>query len=307
MIYHGFIIAGKQDVELPTRDRASGPDPALATVLGTRRDGQARAHSARSLLITVLGEMVLTNGGSAWTQTLVDTMALVGVGEKSTRQAISRLAQRDWLTGETHGRRRHWTLTPGMRELLEHGARRIYGIGDPPEWDERWLLVLAGTAEPRRRTRYRLTTGLGWAGFGSLGPTVWVSPWVARHDEASRVIDETGTPAAIFRAELTAMGDPRAITRRAWDLDVLADRYRAFLTHSQSADPTTDPATAAGDLIRLVHGWRRFPFLDPGLPRTLLASDWPGWPAARRFAELHRRHRTGAQRWWQQTEERYAA
>ena len=35
--------------------------------------------SARSLLMTILGEFVLPRGGSVWTQVLVSTLALFGV------------------------------------------------------------------------------------------------------------------------------------------------------------------------------------------------------------------------------------
>jgi phenylacetic acid degradation operon negative regulatory protein len=39
--------------------------------------------------------------------------------------------------------------------------------------------------------------------------------------------------------------------------------------------------------IPMVTEWRRFPYLDPGLPLELLPEGWPGLVAERLFAELH--------------------
>ena len=48
--------------------------------------------SARSLLLTVLGEFVHARGGRVWTGTLVDALGALGVEQKSARQALARAA-----------------------------------------------------------------------------------------------------------------------------------------------------------------------------------------------------------------------
>ena len=63
----------------------SAPDP-----FSRRRE--VAATSARSLLLTVLGEIVLPAGTPVWTQTVLDLLATVGVEEKSARQALARTA-----------------------------------------------------------------------------------------------------------------------------------------------------------------------------------------------------------------------
>jgi phenylacetic acid degradation operon negative regulatory protein len=47
------------------------------------RRREVRHTSARSLLMTVLGEFVLPAGRPVWTWVLVDTLAAFGVAEKS--------------------------------------------------------------------------------------------------------------------------------------------------------------------------------------------------------------------------------
>ena len=84
--------------------------------------------SARSLLLTVLGEFVHPNGSPVWTATLVDALQVLGVEEKAARQALTRTAAEGMLSSERHGRRVLWSLTPQGHALLEEGTRRIYGF-----------------------------------------------------------------------------------------------------------------------------------------------------------------------------------
>jgi len=47
-----------------------------------------------------------------------------------------------------------------------------------------------------------------------------------------------------------------------------------------------------------VHAWRRFPFLDPQLPRELLPANWSGSQAAELFHRRHNQWRPAAERHW---------
>ena len=75
--------------------------------------------------------------------------------------------------------------------------------------------------------------------------------------------------------------------------------HRALLALAAFAplDPVTDPETLIAQTM-LVHEWRRFPFLDPGLPPDLLPPGWPGADAAALFRARHERWRDGAARCW---------
>jgi phenylacetic acid degradation operon negative regulatory protein len=85
--------------------------------------------SARSLLMTLLGEYVLPRDRPVWTSVLVNTLATFDVEEKSARQALARTAAEGWLVSDRVGRRVRWSLTPPGRKLLTEGARRIYEFG----------------------------------------------------------------------------------------------------------------------------------------------------------------------------------
>ena len=90
----------------------------------TRRQ-ELGAASARSLLLTVLGEFVLPSGRPVWTATLLDLLADLEVAEKAARQAIMRAADSGWIEGSRLGRETRWALTEAGTRLLREGTDRI--------------------------------------------------------------------------------------------------------------------------------------------------------------------------------------
>ena len=258
---------------------ASDPGPALS------RRHAAGAASARGLLFTVLGEFVLPTGGSAWTSAFIDVFDRLGVEEKAIRQALARTAADGWIKPERHGRRTRWWLTPDGERLLTEGTERIYAFaGSQRDWDGSWLLVLARVPESDRPTRHLLRTRLSWAGLGSPVPSVWITTHTERQAEVEQVLRQTGvTGGQIFVAKHQSGGELAALVAQAWDLPAIDQRYQEFL--ADFASPAApDPLTR---LIELVHAWRRFPSIDPGLPARLLPAGWSGARAAKLFAARH--------------------
>jgi phenylacetic acid degradation operon negative regulatory protein len=250
--------------------------------------------------MTVLGEFVLPAGRPVWTWMLVDTLAGLGVTEKSARQALARAAAEGLLVSERIGRRTRWELTPSARRLLSEGARRIYEFGRSERiWDGRWLLLLVSVPESKRDLRHRLRTRLSWAGFGSPEAGVWISPHLGREDEALEVVKELGLAACAmsFTAAFGRIGGQDEMVSRAWDLTALEERYEAFLADFGGLEPA-GRAEALRAQTRLVHEWRRFPFLDPQLPRTLLPANWSGAKAAELFHRKHADWRPAAEQRW---------
>jgi phenylacetic acid degradation operon negative regulatory protein len=246
----------------------------------------AGAESARGLLLTVLGELVLPAGGSAWTSAFIDLLGRLGVEEKAARQALMRTAGAGWLRSERVGRRTSWHLTPAADRLLTEGTERIYGFAPGRAgWDGRWLLVLARVPESDRSARHLLRTRLSWAGLGSPSPGVWVSTRADRAGEVETVLGEAGVldGAHVFVAEHTGHGDLAAMVGQAWDLGAVEAAYRDFLASFATA-VTPDPLAR---LVELVHAWRRFPSLDPALPAELLPPRWSGATAAALFRRRH--------------------
>jgi phenylacetic acid degradation operon negative regulatory protein len=249
------------------------------------------------MLLTLLGEFVLPGDGMAWTGAILTTFERLGVAEKAARQALMRTSNAGWLEPEKLGRRTRWRLTQSAEKLLTDGAERIYSFGPAPEWDGRWVLVQVRIPESDRRARHVVRTRLTWAGFGSLGAGLWISPHLVRVTEAERVLREAGVADAahVFVARRTGMTGTRAMVAQAWDLPAIEAEYERFTAEFGAQAPEDDVLARQ---LALVHAWRRFPSLDPALPRELLPARWTGTMAAQLFARRHEQWLDGSHREW---------
>jgi phenylacetic acid degradation operon negative regulatory protein len=254
------------------------------------------------MLFTLLGEFVLPGEGSAWTSAVLAAFERMGVAEKATRQALMRTSNAGWLSAEKVGRRTRWLLTPSATKMLTDGARRIYSFGtlltSPGQtWDGQWVLVQVRIPETDRRARHVVRTRLAWAGFGTLGPGLWISPHAAREQEAMRVLREAGVAADahVFVAKRAGLSETRDMVAAAWDLPGVEAEYEQFVNEFRSSSAPRDVLLRQ---LELVHAWRRFPALDPALPRELLPPRWTGTRAAELFSDRHQRWLEDARREW---------
>ncbi len=276
---------------------------AVPTEQWARRSQALGVPSTRGYLLTVLGEFVLPVGGRVWTAALLDALGALGVEERTARQAVWRSAERGLLESERVGRRTRWALSDAARRLLTEGARRIYSLHrEPRPWDGRWLLLYVSVPESQRDLRHRMRTRLGWAGFASIGSGTWVSPWIERETEAREVLEDLGLAAAArsFIALPGGIGDVGEMVTTTWPLGEIGAGYAAFLERFATAPTPTTGYDAFVNQVRLVHEWRRFPFLDPDLPGELLPRDWSGYRAAEQFHHLHEQWRSSAWAWWRE-------
>jgi phenylacetic acid degradation operon negative regulatory protein len=287
-VTHGSAAASPS---APGQAANTTPTPTGSAEDAFSRRREVAATSARSLLLTVLGEFVLPGCEPVWTQTLLDALGAVGVEEKSARQALARTAADDVVVSERAGRRVRWTLTPSGERLLSEGAERIYAHGAPRvPWDGRWLVLVVSVPEAQRALRHQLRTQLAWAGLGSPAPGVWVCPDAGRVTEAHRALTDVG----LDEGALVIVGGTHGglsdseLVAQAWDLRELEARYAEFVDRFGGPEPDpADPTAILAAQVRLVDAWRRFPFLDPQLPAELLPVSWVGARAAEVFRRRH--------------------
>jgi phenylacetic acid degradation operon negative regulatory protein len=124
---------------------------------------------------------------------------------------------------------------------------------------------------------------------------VWITTHTDRQAEVERVLRQAGvTGGHVFVARHQGSGELGTLIAQAWDLTAIEERYEEFL--AEFASPSAaDPLTR---LIELVHAWRRFPAIDPGLPAGLLPARWSGARAAKLFATRHARWSPEAMMQW---------
>lgn len=260
------------------------------------------APAARSALLTLLGEYVLPACGSTWQETLIGGLETLGYKTPAARRALARSVSAGWLATERRGRRSRVHLTPATADMLRSGTDRIYSFGDGWRWDGRWLLVVLRVPEERRAVRHQVRTRLAWAGFGSLGGGLWISPHVERERELHDAAGAASVAELVsFHAEIGDVGDPAKVVAEAWDLDEVSRAYRDFVARFDRLRPSSPQAVFRAQ-TQLVHEWRKFPFLDPDLPADVLPAHWPRQRAHDLFGERHSQWHGEAQQYFRTLE-----
>lgn len=280
-------------------------DEPSAGLRAGRRLTPARGPSARAYLLFVLGEYILDEDSpGAWTQTLLDALSLLGFEENAARQAVTRSASAGWLASQRSGRRARWLLTPAGREYITVAKRRIFSPGPDHDWTGDWLIMLTSLPENNRVLRHRLRTALGWAGFGSPAPDVWISPHPSHAKEAREVIGSLGADvqATIMHAQLDNPQERHRLVTQAWDVGDLDARYQAFMAELAAVTPTS-AADAFTARLHMLYRWRRLLLADPGLPPMLLPQDWSGEQARRRMTDRYVAWQRLASEWWNARED----
>ncbi|HSE08302.1 MAG TPA: PaaX family transcriptional regulator C-terminal domain-containing protein [Nocardioidaceae bacterium] len=243
---------------------------------------------ARSALFDLFGDHLRSREDRAPVASLVRILAPLGVTAPAVRTAISRMVRQGWLTPVEVEGGRGYALTERATHRLEDAAARIYRTRDSG-WKGAWDLLVVG-AVPSRTGRERVRSGLSFLGYAQLTDGTWISPYASPEVDALLASER----ASVTRFEAYD-GDPTELAARAWDLDALGAAYATW--HAEAGELVADPGRVLGVassdederafVVRshLVHEWRKFLFIDPGLPVELLPPDWPGHAAARFFAE----------------------
>lgn len=268
-----------------------------------------RAGSPSSMIVTFAGCYLRRIGGWIAVADLIDCLGVAGVSEPAVRQALVRLKSRGFVAAEKRGSAAGYALTATGHADLAPGDRRIfrYGQADPADG---WVLAVFSVPEDRRHQRHQLRAQLGWLGFGTVGPGVWVAP-AALELPARELLVAGGLDTYVIWFRAASVDAPDVA--QWWDLSALRVHYERFLDSwrdraggsgtstaaeagSGAVETSGRPAADAGPgsaafagYLHLVDDWRLLPRIDPGLPATLLPEDWPGPEAWQVFAALRER------------------
>ncbi len=211
---------------------------------------------------------------------LVRLVAPLHISAPAVRTAVSRMARQGWLAPVRLPEGAGYRLTTRAVQRLRAAADRIYRRDAPP-WDGRWHVVVVERVT-ERAARDRLRSALGYLGYACLEGSTWISP--RRSVELGALLAAESLSADSFHASYD--GDPRLLVARAWDVDGLAREYLQWLRRAaEIVGARRGPGDEAVFAMRseLVHEWRKFLFVDPGLPAELLPARWPGKDAAELF------------------------
>ncbi len=246
----------------------------------------------RALIVTIYGLYARETGGWISVAALIALMADLGIDAPAVRSAISRLKRRGVLLPERHGGGAGYVLSDDARSILEAGDRRIFAR--PEGHDEGWVLALFSVPESERDRRHQLRARFDWLGFGTVMAGVRIAPAHVL-EEARLELERVGLEQYVELFVAThRMGDAaHEHVGRWWDLDALQAQYDEFLTRNAAVlGRSTVPPTEREAFIEYVTtltAWRRLPYLDPGLPASVLPATWSGARAADQFFALRQR------------------
>ncbi|MEU3169249.1 PaaX family transcriptional regulator C-terminal domain-containing protein [Streptosporangium sp. NPDC006930] len=247
-------------------------------------DGPA-APSARpqSLIFSFLGIHALDRGTAISSGSIIEVFARLGVSEEAVRSTLARMVKRDLLTRYRVGRRVYVGLTPHAEAVLRDGRRRIWETGAVNrDWDGTWTVVGFSLPDSRRSTRHDLRSRLIWAGFGPLQSGLWIAPGAK---EVCGVLEslEVDDHVTVLTARAFKPTEAADLVAKAFDIEQIAQRYRAFLARWDLTRPLPD---APDDLVRqlVLHtDWLQLVRQDPHLPAEHLPGDWPAIRAEQVF------------------------
>jgi Phenylacetic acid-responsive transcriptional repressor len=273
-----------EDITITTDDVTIAAEGTIATDDVTSRPG-----SAASLVLTIVGLYLRRVGGWMSTATLVRLAEEVGSPAPSTRTAIARLKKRNVVVAARRDGVPGYAVHPGAIRMLQRGDRRIFtprsmAIDDP------WCLISFSLPEQQRAVRHQLRRRLLWIGCGIVAPALWICPdYLA--DEVEEILHELGIRhhATLFRSELPRVaGRIEDAVARWWDLAAIAAAHHDFIAAVRTRLPDRPPSAAEAFLIYVtgIDVWRTIPYIDPGLPPSLLPPDWPGRRSVELFTTL---------------------
>jgi phenylacetic acid degradation operon negative regulatory protein len=250
--------------------------------------------SARSALVTILGDTVAPIGGTLWLADLVALARPFGFNERLVRTSLFRLAAEGWVDNERVGRRSRYSLTDYGRDETSAAERRIYHQRSAT-WDGTWTLVFLGPPAAGTDRADEPARHLRWRGFAPMADGVHARP-NDHTGEARTLLDRLGVdpppPVAAARFDGTGEAPVAGSPFRAESgLAEAEAAYRRFLDRYRPLGGAVDdlaPGEAFALRTMLVHDLRRARLQDPDLPPALLTDDWVGHRAFGSAADLYR-------------------
>jgi phenylacetic acid degradation operon negative regulatory protein len=196
-----------------------------------------------------------------------------------------------------------WSLTASGQQLVADGITRVESLADErSDWDGQWLLIVVSIPQHLRNGRDRLYRALRFDGFGNPSPAIWLSPHLDRYRRTAAALESLGLheAALAFRGRPDVLGmRPSDLIAKGWDMDGLAEVYRACCRRFAAMSPKTAEDHAIA-LLHLDGELQQFQVTDPQLPEALIPV-WSGRHDAATLLACRQRWRPAAREHWRAT------
>ena len=249
------------------------------------------------MIFTLYGDYIRHYGNEIWIGSLIRLLEAFGHNEQSVRAAISRMNKQGWVTSRKAGNKSFYRLTDRGVRRMDEAAHRIFKL-KPEAWDGKWRLFLYNIPEDKRQIRDELRQELIWSGFGPLSNGLWMTP-NDLEGQVNDIIEKYGIHDYVhfFVSENRGPKKDREFVDKCWNINEINERYDAFIKKYSEKYILDKNKIEKGDMndetcfverTTLVHEYRKFLFVDPGLPQDLLPEKWLGEAAAVLFRDYYR-------------------
>ncbi|WP_054948847.1 phenylacetic acid degradation operon negative regulatory protein PaaX [Numidum massiliense] len=270
----------------------------------------AKSLNTRSMIFTLYGDYIRHYGNEIWVGSLIRLLEPFGHNEQSVRAAVSRMSKQGWIAARREGNKSYYYLTDIGVKRIDEAGKRIFKLR-PTHWDGKWRMLIYTIPEEKRHIRDELRQELVWSGFGMLESSIWITP-NALEKETQAIIDryEIEPYVHFFQAAYNGPLSNEQLVQSCWNIDDISARYNAFI-QAYSKKYVVDKEKLKNHVMsdedcfvertKLVHEYRKFLFVDPGLPEELLPEEWMGKHAAALFADYYRLLAGPANRFFEKT------
>lgn len=239
---------------------------------------------ARQLVMDIFVDALGPHGQPVWLASLLTLAAPLGLGERALRTCVFRLVAQGWLCARRSGRHSAYAIAPAALESAA-AARALAAPAPATAWDGGWSLAMAWCERLNPEDAAALRSALPELGYRLIQPGVFGKPGgdtavLAQRCAALGVAGQV----ALFQGACPsgiAADTVQARVAQLWELDSLAQRYRALATACAplrtllaQAGPEPEQAYVLEVLLRgALRSVRRD---DPRLPAGVLPADWAG-------------------------------
>ncbi|MGW8426147.1 phenylacetic acid degradation operon negative regulatory protein PaaX [Peribacillus simplex] len=252
--------------------------------------------NTQSMIFTIYGDYIRNYGNKIWIGSLIRLLKEFGHNEQGVRVAVSRMVKQGWIQSEKQGNKSYYFLTDRGVQRMDEAANRIYKM-KPNEWDGKWRILMYTIPEDKRQLRDDLRKELLWSGFGSFSSGCWISP-NDLEKQINRLIEKYDINEYVdfFISEYKGPKENQSLVEKSWYLEEIENKYEEFIEKYSKQFIVHQSIINRGEMsdadcfverTNLVHEYRKFLFIDPGLPKELLPSKWNGNHAALLFSQYY--------------------
>lgn len=253
--------------------------------------------NTRSMIFTLYGDYISHYGNKIWIGSLIRLLEEFGHNEQSVRAAISRMGKQGWVTSVKRGNKSYYSLTEMGVARIEEASKRIFKL-HPSRWDGKWRMLMYTIPEEKRNIRDELRKELVWSGFGMLANGCWISP-NNLEKEVKLLVNKYDIKPYVhfFVSDYKGPRENEDLVNSCWNIDEINAKYEEFINEYSKKFVLDKSKVMSGQMTdaecfvertKLVHEYRKFLFIDPGLPEELLPEHWLGRHAAALFRDYYK-------------------